>query len=55
MTITPELWEKMNQSIQTECKDLDNEKTGISIVLWRLRSLMDGYKYALDHGYTGAP
>ena len=53
MYITPEIWEKMDSSIRDECKDLDELKTGISVVLWRLRSLMKGYKYALDHGYTG--
>lgn len=25
---------------------------GISVALWRLRALMTGYQYALDHGYT---
>ena len=52
MHLTPEIWVKMDESIKAECKDLDEMKTGISVVLWRLRSLMAGYKYALDHGYT---
>lgn len=25
---------------------------GVSVALWRLRALMAGYQYALDHGYT---
>lgn len=25
---------------------------GISVALWRLRALMAGYQYALEHGYT---
>lgn len=53
MHITPELWTLMNESISKDCAGLDEKKTGISVVLWRLRSLMAGYKYALDHGYTG--
>jgi hypothetical protein len=52
MGITREMWEIMAQSIAKECKDLDDNKTGVSVVLWKLRSLMDGYKYALDHGYV---
>ena len=53
--ITLEEWAKMDESIAKECANLDDAKTGVSVVLWKLRSLMDGYKYALDHGYTGAP
>ena len=52
--ITPEEWTKMDDSITLECANLDEAKTGVSVVLWKLRSLMAGYKYALDHGYTGA-
>lgn len=25
---------------------------GVSVAIWRLRALMTGYQYALDHGYT---
>ena len=25
---------------------------GVSVALWRLRALMVGYQYALEHGYT---
>ena len=25
---------------------------GVSVALWRLRALMVGYQYALDHGYS---
>jgi hypothetical protein len=53
MHITPETWAVMDESITKECAGMDEAKTGISIVLWKLRSLMAGYKYALDHGYTG--
>lgn len=53
MHITQELWAVMDDSINKTCTGLDENRTGISVVLWRLRSLMAGYKYALDHGYTG--
>lgn len=51
MYITREMWEVMNASIQKECAGLDDAKVGVSVVLWKLRSLMAGYQYALDHGY----
>lgn len=50
MYITPEEWAKMDASIKSACKDLP-KNTGISVVLWKLESLMDGYFYALGHGY----
>ena len=25
---------------------------GVSVALWRLQALMEGYQYALDHGFT---
>ncbi len=53
MHITPEMWTAMDQSIRKDCQGLDEKSTGISVVLWKLRSLIAGYKYALDHGYTG--
>lgn len=28
------------------------EALGVSVALWRLRALMVGYQYALEHGYT---
>lgn len=52
MDITPEQWAVMDTSITKECANLDEAKTGVSVVLWKLRSLMAGYKYALDHGYV---
>ena len=41
----------MSQSVDKECKDLDEQKTGVSVVLWKLRALLTGYGYALDHGF----
>lgn len=51
MYITPDEWAKMDKSIREECHDLD-PRTGISVILWKLQSLMDGYFYALGHGYS---
>lgn len=51
MNISPEQWASMDASITKECANLDEGLTGVSVVLWKLRSLMAGYKYALDHGY----
>lgn len=53
MGITSDEWAKMDESITKECANLDDAKTGVSVVLWKLRALMAGYKYALDHGYMG--
>jgi len=51
MYLTPIEWAKMSQSVDKECKDLDEQKTGVSVVLWKLRALLTGYGYALDHGF----
>ena len=51
-TMTPEMFKLMEDSVAKECQGLDELKTGISVVLWRLRELLIGYRYALDHGYV---
>jgi len=49
--MTSEMFALMEESVAKECKDLDELTTGVSVVLWRLRELLAGYRYALDHGY----
>ena len=41
----------MQDNLEKAAKDAPHV-LGISIALWRLRALMAGYQYALDHGYT---
>ena len=41
----------MQENMERATKDAP-EAVGISVALWRLRALMTGYQYALDHGYT---
>ena len=43
-------FEKMEDSVKRECVDLPST-VGISVALWRLRELLLGYRYAIDHGY----
>lgn len=50
--INKEMIDVMIESVNKECKDLNEQVTGVSVVLWKLRWLLDGYKYALDHGYS---
>lgn len=42
--------ELMRQSVDSECKDL-GENIGISVALWRLRELIQGYTWAVSKGY----
>lgn len=48
--MTKEGFEAMEHSVAEECAGKP-EKTGIVVALWRLRALLDGYRWALDHGY----
>ena len=41
----------MQDNIANVTKDAP-QVLGVSVALWRLRALMTGYQYALDHGYT---
>lgn len=50
--LSPDAFAKMELSVANECQGLDELKTGVSVVLWRLRELLKGYRYALDHGYS---
>lgn len=50
--LTPDGFKLMKDSIEKECAGLDELRTGVSVVLWRLRELVKGYEYALEHGYT---
>lgn len=43
-------FKSMQQSIASETKDL-SPTTGISIALFRLKELMEGYQYAIEKGY----
>ena len=43
-------FEKMEASVAKECADLP-QNIGISVALWRLRELLQGYRYAIDHNY----
>lgn len=49
--LTPEAFAKMEKSVAEECAGMDVNKTGVSVVLWRLKELLRGYRWALDHGY----
>ena len=49
MLLTPEGFYKMEQSLTQETKDMP-EDVGVSVALWRLKALVAGYKYALEHG-----
>lgn len=41
----------MQENMEKVTKDAP-QVLGVSVALWRLRALMTGYQYALDHGYT---
>lgn len=41
----------MEQCVAKECEGMDEETTGVSVALWRLRELLKGYRYALSTGY----
>lgn len=41
----------MKQSVSETCKEMD-PNIGISVALWRLEALLQGYQYALDRGYS---
>ena len=50
--INRDMIDVMIDSVNNECKDLNEQVIGVSVVLWKLRQLLDGYRYALDHGYN---
>jgi hypothetical protein len=51
MEITAKHFAEMEQSVAKECDGMDEINTGVAVTLWKLRSLMNGYRFALDLGY----
>jgi hypothetical protein len=51
MEMTRSGFELLEESVAKECEGMDEEQTGVSVALWRLRELMSGYRFALDLGY----
>ena len=48
--LTARGFESMKANIAKVTKDAP-DALGVSVALWRLRALMEGYQFALDHGY----
>lgn len=49
----PEQFVQMEETLaKAEASGKHGFNAGISVALWRLRGLMGGYRWALDHGYV---
>ncbi len=50
--LTPDSFGILEKSIVTATLDMP-DSVGMTISLWRLKALIAGYRWALDHGMTG--